>query len=107
MNAMTAMRPLVPAKTVMGGRALRRSVSNGAVTVAKQLWCPGGQGKLNPTYLDGTLRACPLVVEPGLCWLVTGFMGRLPAHASCIRSVRQATALPHELMCADTAIGLS
>ena len=60
MNAMTAMRPLVPAKTVMGGRALRRSVSNGAVTVAKQLWCPGGQGKLNPTYLDGSIRACPV-----------------------------------------------
>jgi hypothetical protein len=75
MNAMTAMRPLVPAKTVMGGRALRRSVSNGAVTVAKQLWCPGGQGKLNPTYLDGTLRACPLVVEPGLCWLCHRFHG--------------------------------
>ena len=61
MNAMSTAMRTAPAKTVLAGRGLRaRAVSNGARVVAKASWLPGGTGKLNPTYLDGSIRACPV-----------------------------------------------
>jgi hypothetical protein len=60
MSAFTASVPVLPARATasVAGRQLRSSVQNGSKTVAKLSWCPGGQGKLNPSYLDGSLPGC-------------------------------------------------
>ncbi len=57
---MLSALPVVGAKAVIGrGASLKaKAVANGATTTAKLLWLPGGTGKLNPSYLDGSLPGC-------------------------------------------------
>ncbi len=59
MAAFTA-NVVLPARAAasMAGKQLRSSLSNGSKTVAKLSWLPGGMGKMNPAYLDGSLPGC-------------------------------------------------
>ena len=43
-------------RCAFAGRRVSARASNGTMrTSAKLSWCPGGEGKLNPSYLDGSL----------------------------------------------------
>lgn len=43
-------------RSAFAGRRVSARASNGTMrTSAKLSWCPGGEGKLNPSYLDGSL----------------------------------------------------
>ncbi len=78
MAAFSATTPVLPARAAasMAGKQLCSSVSNGSKTVAKLSWLPGGMGKMNPAYLDGSLLGCAArahaaqhaVTTPGSCW---------------------------------------
>jgi hypothetical protein len=50
----------MPALNAQRSLALRAAVARSSVrcSASKLLWCPGGTGKLNPAYLDGSLPGC-------------------------------------------------
>lgn len=52
-----------------------------ATASSKLLWCPGGQGKLNPSYLNGTI--------PG-CAALRGCRNRLPSSIGSVAPLAKA-----------------